>query len=631
MSTTIDAQDAFETTLRPQTFQCTALRIKRVRDIRRYCLHDDPNQLTGLKDLSANYCGIYLDKSCQLSNWSISPPLPKFMQHYVMGDAFLPLNIDSTLTEKFVNSGITSARYPPNLRPGTRVIIKIGGKAVAKASIVSIGDHSGRDGGESRMWGSLYIGAKKATVELISVILPGVKVPFQHEDWGRDKITLGEAFNISKDRVLAVHTGQIHALCLPDRVNQPSASTSAVTSPSTSNEPGSLPADTDTTRVAESNEQGRDEPEGAEKPSPSQQPDADKTVEVVNVESDEEDVEAEDDDAIRSRVKSDQWHEFDTLRSILGRKSAALPAMTHLCRVATTAINKKEEDAVVAVLKEKGVDDPLEHFIYNREYHLTRVRCPPRKGAEASHYLLETLSYIRENNHLKEYVTTDLVKFFEGWALRCRLGRYEDLPDVEMYSHNGYDSNNLPLWHRRRGSKAENFHQKMHAAAGPFGFGMETGHCLHVLLAYMYNVSAGINRCGEPDFGHADLWYEDRIQSRILEIHGVQLFPNRTNVSEFKWLDFVAVGIGPLHFDDRFVTTGPPADNLKGDLKWAAERMGLKYPVLPPCSKKELGMIKRFCSEHPGQKTKDIEVCCILLFCALSESSTNDCGFRSYA
>ena len=87
---------------------------------------------------------------------------------------------------------------------------------------------------------------------------------------------------LSKDRVLAVHTGQIHALCLPDRVNQPSASTSAVTSPSTSNEPGSLPADTDTTRVAESNEQGRDEPEGAEKPSPSQQPDAVETVEVVS-------------------------------------------------------------------------------------------------------------------------------------------------------------------------------------------------------------------------------------------------------------------------------------------------------------------------------------------------------------
>ncbi|EJK46183.1 hypothetical protein THAOC_35159 [Thalassiosira oceanica] len=151
----------------------------------------------------------------------------------------------------------------------------------------------------------------------------------------------------------------------------------------------------------------------------------------------------------------------------------------------------------------------------------------------------------------------------------------------------------------------------MHVAAGPFGFGMETGHYLHVLLAYMYNVSAGINRSFEPDFGHADLWYEDRIQSLIQEIWGVQLFPNRTNVSEFKWLDFPAVGVGQLHFDERFVTTGPPADNLKGDLKWGAERMGLKYPVLPPCSRRELGMIQGFCRENPGQKTKDIEELCM--------------------
>lgn len=142
------------------------------------------------------------------------------MQDYVMNDSFLPMSIDTILTDKFVNAGITSAQYPPDLHPGTNVIIKIGGKAAAKASIVSIGDHSGKDGGESRMWGRLYIGAKKGTVKLISVMLPGVKVPFQHEDWGRGKLTLGEAFNTSKDRVIAVHTSQIHALCSPDRVNR---------------------------------------------------------------------------------------------------------------------------------------------------------------------------------------------------------------------------------------------------------------------------------------------------------------------------------------------------------------------------------------------------------------------------
>jgi len=340
-----------------------------------------------------------------------------------------------------------------------------------------------------------------------------------------------------------------------------------------------LSSKTDTTQVAASNKPDGSDDElearkrSAEDLSPSKQSEQptdklepDKSVEFINFDSD--DVEVEDDNLIRSRIKSDQWHEFDNLRSVLGKNCPALASITRLCRVATTSINAKDEDAVVAVLKNKGIEDPLEHFMFHREYHLERVRCPPRKGVKASHYLQETLEYIKGNEHFKEYVTPDLEKFLSGWARRCRQGRYEDLPDVEMYNHIGYDSNNLPLWHRRRGSKAENFHQKMHVAAGPFGVGMETGHYLHVLLAYMYNVSAGINRCCEPDFGHFDLWYEDRIGSRIGEIWGVQLFPNRTNVSEFKWLDFTAVGVGQLHFDKSFVTTGPPADNLRGDLKW---------------------------------------------------------------
>ena len=329
------------------------------------------------------------------------------MQDYVMSDSFLPMSIDTTLTKKLVNSGITSAQYPPNLRPGTTVIIKIGGKAAARASIVSIGEHSGKDGGESRMWGNLYIGAKKATVRLISVLLPGVKVPFQHEDWGQGKITLGEAFNTSKDHVLAVHTSQIHALYSPDRVNQPSkrsqvhngASISAGASPSTtSNESMNLRAKTDTTQVAASNKPDGSDDElearkmSAEELSPSQQleqptdkSEPDKSVEFVNVDSDDVEVEEDNLILIRSRIKSDQWHEFDNLRSVLGKNCPALPAITRLCRVATTSINAKEEDAVVAVLKNKGIEDPHEHFMFHREYHLSRVRCPPRKGDEASH------------------------------------------------------------------------------------------------------------------------------------------------------------------------------------------------------------------------------------------------------
>lgn len=128
--------------------------------------------------------------------------------------------------------------------------------------------------------------------------------------------------------------------------------------------------------------------------------------------------------------------------------------------------------------------------------------------------------------------------------------------------------------------------------------------------SHRYHVSAAINRLGEPDFGHSELHLEDRIQIRILEIWGILLFPNRTNVSQFKPLDFVAWGLGPLSFDPRFVDKGDPADHLKGDLLFMAKRMGVKYPPLPPSTEQEFGMIKNFCASHPGQKSVDIERLC---------------------
>ena len=71
----------------------------------------------------------------------------------------------------------------------------------------------------------------------------------------------------------------------------------------------------------------------------------------------------------------------------------------------------------------------------------------------------------------------------------------------------------------------------MHVAAGPFSIGVEMSHYLHVILAYKYLISAGINRCGEPDFGHGELHLEDRIQTKILEIWGILLFPHRESSS----------------------------------------------------------------------------------------------------
>ena len=274
--------------------------------------------------------------------------------------------------------------------------------------------------------------------------------------------------------------------------------------------------------------------------------------------------EDDEDDAnvIRNREKYDIWHEFDNLNKLLGRSCTASPAINQLLWSATHAINAPEENNVQTVLASKGVEDFYAHFFYNREYWLQRVRCPPRKADVASANLLSALDYLKDNEVFAEYVSLDVEKFIKGWARRCREGRYDDLPDVEMYRHNGYDSAGLDLWLRNRGSRAENFHQKMKVACGQHGIGVEMAHYLHLTLSYRYLVNAGIARCEEPDFGHSELHLKDRIQTRVMELWGVLLFSNWVNVSQFRPIDFVAVGLGPLSLDEKY---GSP-ECLKGDL-----------------------------------------------------------------
>ena len=190
-------------------------RMNRLRDNQRYCLNNNPNQPTSLQALAAKYLGIHVDKDLQRATYNLKPQLPKPLQQYAMGDAIIPLKIDDYLNSKFASSGITTPQHPSHLQPGAEVIIKLGGIAAAKAKIVVIGEHGG-NGGESRMWGSLLIGAQKALVKIVSVLVPSAILPFRHMDWpGTERLTLEQAFQVSADKVVAIHARQIHTLATP--------------------------------------------------------------------------------------------------------------------------------------------------------------------------------------------------------------------------------------------------------------------------------------------------------------------------------------------------------------------------------------------------------------------------------
>ena len=187
------------------------IKIKRMRELRRYCLLDNPNQKTGLKDLGANYLGQHIDKNHQTSDFSVEPALAKPMRDYAMIDGILPILLDDAITAKLVNAGSSSLAYPPDLQRGSTIIIKIGGRRAAEATLEFLGDRC-CDNGESRMWGSLYVGESKALVKIINVLSRSAKVPFQRSNWGPEKLTLGEVVDrLDFDGEIAIRASQIHS------------------------------------------------------------------------------------------------------------------------------------------------------------------------------------------------------------------------------------------------------------------------------------------------------------------------------------------------------------------------------------------------------------------------------------
>ena len=104
----------------------------------------------------------------------------------------------------------------------------------------------------------------------------------------------------------------------------------------------------------------------------------------------------------------------------------------------------------------------------------------------------------------------------------------------------------------------------MRVALGPWGIGARSAHYLLILLSYRYNVATNIRRRGHHDFGHKELYLVDRIQTRIRDIYNVVIYPRHQNLMEFKALDMISVGIGPLSYDSDYVEKGAPEKNIEG-------------------------------------------------------------------
>jgi len=305
----------------------------------------------------------------------------------------------------------------------------------------------------------------------------------------------------------------------------------------------------------------------------------------------------------RSREKSDIFHQFDALP--LTRSSPIAPYIFALLISATFIFNDEDYKDVERVLHEKGVVDKAFHYYYNREYWKERIRMTTPSADEHAARIQTIFDYVKSEVALEQYLTNDYNEYFRKFIEKCKMGHFEELHDVTMFRYKGKDADGLNLYYRLRGARAENVHQKMHISVGPWGIGPRSGHYILLDLCFRYNVNAGIARCGDHDFGHPWLYFVDRIQDRVQNIWNLLIYPNHTNILAFKPTEFVAVGIGPLSYDLKYIDTGEPMAHFKGDFKFLAKRMKLKCPPLPLSTRQEYSIYNDHLKSHPQPAKKN--------------------------
>lgn len=94
-------------------------------------------------------------------------------------------------------------------------------------------------------------------------------------------------------------------------------------------------------------------------------------------------------------------------------------------------------------------------------------------------------------------------------------------------------------------------------------------------------------------------------RKNVQEIYNVIVYPSHRNCAIISnpIENYVAVGIGPLSYDSRFVTfSNKPHDEVKGDLRFVAASMQLELPPLIISTKEERVIFNEFRRSHPGNK-----------------------------
>ena len=191
------------------------------------------------------------------------------------------------------------------------------------------------------------------------------------------------------------------------------------------------------------------------------------------------------------------------------------------------------------------------------------------------------------------------------------MGLASDPPGVQFYTvkldEKGQpmlDCYGIAFINCNRGTNdTECVHKQIVTTFGTWNVGVELGDMLMAERRHRYNQnSSERHRLGFPKIGHYDSWLIDSLQILVEKNHGVVLYPEWSNASDYKATP-EKFGTVPMHS----IALQTAVDAIKLDvepelseeLQYMCSAMGTKLPFLPVSGRTEQGLFARFILDMP--------------------------------
>ena len=193
------------------------------------------------------------------------------------------------------------------------------------------------------------------------------------------------------------------------------------------------------------------------------------------------------------------------------------------------------------------------------------------------------------------------------------LGYYSDPPGYSFYT-NRLDKKGEPMIDRfgvallncNRGTNdVEAVHKQLVALYGTWCTGVEMSDALLSERQHRYNQKINERkRLGFPKLGHYDTWKIDALQLLVEKNHGVLLYPDWSDASDYKETS-ESFGTVALHSKELHEALGEvklankTLAKFTGEMKYLCRAMGVKVPFLPIHGAAEAKLFTRLVLELP--------------------------------